>query len=212
VTEVLNEGRKFKVRALLDQGSDVSFISELLCQTMRTKRSRATLQVHCFGEQYNGVAKSRVSLTLSPCNGQGYAFPLNAFFYQKITSYAGSRSKPIDSWPHLHNLNLADPDPCSNYPIHLLIGADLYGSLLLPKLKQGPIGTPTAQLTVFGWIISGPTGNSNLNKRSVHSLNSVSDLSIDNLLQKFWQIEEISSKPPLSEEDEQCEQHFIKTH
>jgi len=121
-----NEGRKFKVRALLDQGSDVSFISESLCQTMRTKRFRATLQVHCFGEQYSDVAKSRVFLTLAPCNGQGYAFPLNAFVYQKITSYAGSRSKSIDSWPHLHNLNLADPDPCSNHPIHLLIGADIY--------------------------------------------------------------------------------------
>jgi len=137
------------------------------------RRSRSTLQVHCFGEQYGGVAKSRVSLTLAPRNGQGYAFSLNVFVYQKITSCAGSRSESIDSWSHLHNLNLANPDPCSNHPIHLLIGADLYGSLLLPKLKQNLIGTPTTQLTVLGGIISGPSENSNLNKGSVHSRNCV---------------------------------------
>lgn len=38
------EGRRFKVRALLDQGSTVTFISESLCQTLRTKRYRANLQ------------------------------------------------------------------------------------------------------------------------------------------------------------------------
>lgn len=37
------EGRRFKVRALLDQGSTFTFISESLCQLMRTKRHRADL-------------------------------------------------------------------------------------------------------------------------------------------------------------------------
>lgn len=205
-----NENRSFKVRALLDQGSSVSFISESLCQTMRTKRYRASLPVHCFGERYSGVAKSRVSLTLAPRNGQGPSVPLTAFVYQKITSYAGSKRKSADSWPHLQNLTLADPDPCSSHPIQLLIGADLYGSLLKEKVKKGPLGTPTAQLTVLGWILSGPTGTAEI--VAVHSLNCVSDPPIDDLLQKFWEMEEISSEPALSEEDERCEQHFIKTH
>jgi len=46
----------------------------------------------------------------------------------------------------------------SRESIHLLIGADLYGSLLTGNLRQGPLGTPTAQRTALGWIISGPTG------------------------------------------------------
>ncbi|XP_070170716.1 uncharacterized protein [Polyergus mexicanus] len=177
------EGRKFKVRALLDQGSAVSFISESLCQTMRTKRSRASLHVQCFGERYSGVAKSQVSLTLE--------------------SYY---------WPHLRKLSLADPDPFSNHPIHLLIGSDLYGSLLKQKVKHGPTGTPTAQLTALGWILSGPTGTSNSITGSATSLNCVTIPSLDSLLQKFWEIEEISSELQPSEEDKKCEQHFIETH
>ncbi|XP_070170737.1 uncharacterized protein [Polyergus mexicanus] len=177
------EGRKFKVRALLDQGSAVSFISESLCQTMHTKRSRASLHVQCFGERYSGVAKSQVSLTLE--------------------SYY---------WPHLRKLSLADPDPFSNHPIHLLIGSDLYGSLLKQKVKHGPTGTPTAQLTALGWILSGPTGTSNSITGSATSLNCVTIPSLDSLLQKFWEIEEISSELQPSEEDKKCEQHFIETH
>ncbi|XP_070170403.1 uncharacterized protein [Polyergus mexicanus] len=207
------EGRKFKVRALLDQGSAVSFISESLCQTMRTKRSRASLHVQCFGERYSGVAKSQVSLTLESCNGRGSStFSLTAFVYQKITSYVGSKTKTVDYWPHLRKLSLADPDPFSNHPIHLLIGSDLYGSLLKQKIKHGPTGTPTAQLTALGWILSGPTGTSNSITGSATSLNCVTIPSLDSLLQKFWEIEEISSEIQQSEEDKKCEQHFIETH
>ncbi|XP_029177615.1 uncharacterized protein LOC114945521 [Nylanderia fulva] len=206
------EGRKFKIRALLDQGSAVSFISESLCQTLRTKRYRARLLVHCFGEQYSGVAKAQVPLKLEPCQTQGPSLPLNAFVYQKITSYAGSRIKPLDSWPHLCGLNLADPDPFSNYPIHLLLGADIYGALLLHDVKQGPIGTPTAQLTKLGWVLSGPTGTSTQRTESVQTLNCVLDPPIDSLLRKFWEIEEISSDSPMSEEDQKCELHFKESH
>ncbi|XP_070172233.1 uncharacterized protein [Polyergus mexicanus] len=207
------EGRKFKVRALLDQGSAVSFISESLCQTMRTKRSRASLHVQCFGERYSGVAKSQVSLTLESCNGRGSStFSLTAFVYQKITSYAGSKTQTVDYWPHLRKLSLADPDPFSNHPIHLLIGSDLYGSLLKQRVKHGPTGTPTAQLTALGWILSGPTGTSNSITGSATSLNCVTIPSLDSLLQKFWEIEEISSEIQLSEEDKKCEQHFVETH
>jgi len=181
-----NKGRKFKVRALLDQGSAVSFISESLCQSMRTKRYHANLQVHCFGERYSGVAKSQVRLTLEPCHTRGSSFPLTAFVYQKITSYASSRFKSVDSWAHLNKLSLADPDPSSSHPIHLLIGADLYGALLLNEIKQGPIGTPTAQRTALGWIISGLTGSVDFMTGPVHSLNCTLNPPINFLLQKFW--------------------------
>ncbi|XP_070153697.1 uncharacterized protein [Polyergus mexicanus] len=80
------------------------------------------------------------------------------------------------------------------------------------KVKHGPTGTPTAQLTALGWILSGPTGTSNSITGSATSLNCVTIPSLDSLLQKFWEIEEISSELPLSEEDKKCEQHFIETH
>ncbi|KYN09171.1 hypothetical protein ALC57_18726 [Trachymyrmex cornetzi] len=91
------EGRSFKVRALLDQGSTFSFISQSLCQTLRTKRQRSNLQVTCFGEKFTGVARSRVVLTLKPCSSAEPGFPLHAYVFQNITSYAASRTQPVES-------------------------------------------------------------------------------------------------------------------
>ncbi|XP_029167680.1 uncharacterized protein LOC114938093 [Nylanderia fulva] len=206
------EGRSFKVRTLLDQGSNFSFISEALCQTIRTGRQRANLQIKGFGEKYIGAARSRMSLRLTPCKKSNPAFPITAYVFQRITSYAASRTQPVDSWPHLQGLSLADPDPSSKYQIHILIGADVYGSLLMRDLRQGPLGTPTAQLTALGWIISGSTEKNNQASTEAAVVNSVLAEDINSLLQKFWEDEEISSISPLTEEEERCERHFVETH
>ncbi|XP_024886699.1 uncharacterized protein LOC112464122 [Temnothorax curvispinosus] len=206
------EGRSFKVRALLDQGSTYSFIPESLCQTMRTKRYRAALKIHCFGEKFNGVARSQVNLTLAPCDKQGPIFPFSGYVYQRITSYTASQTQPAAMWPHLRDLPLADPDPSCNCPIHVLIGADLYDSLLLDGLRQGPVDTPTGQLTVFGWIVSGPAGTARPAGESASVLNCVSCEDTNSLIQSFWEDESILSQNPLTEEEERCEKHFASTH
>jgi hypothetical protein len=36
-------------------------------------------------------------------------------------------------WPHLCDIELADPDPSSQYPIHMLIGSNLFASILVPE-------------------------------------------------------------------------------
>jgi hypothetical protein len=59
------EGRCIKVRALLNQGSTLSFIFESLCQTLRTAQRRADLQIRCFGEDYIGHARSKIALSLT---------------------------------------------------------------------------------------------------------------------------------------------------
>jgi len=85
------EGRCFKVRALLDQGSTVSFISESLCQTLRTKRQRAA-PIRYFGDNYIGRARSKVSFRLGPCAKSGTTFSFTAYVFQRITTYADSVS------------------------------------------------------------------------------------------------------------------------
>ncbi|XP_018362910.1 PREDICTED: uncharacterized protein LOC108761073 [Trachymyrmex cornetzi] len=158
------------------------------------------------------VARSRVVLTLKPCSSAEPAFPLHAYVFQNITSYAASRTQPIESWPHLQGISFADPDPSSRHRIHLLIGANLYGSLLKNGLRQGPIGTPTAQLTALGWIISGPTGRGRIESENVCVCHNVSTHDTNSLLRQFWEDEEVSRPPPLTDEEERCEQHFFATH
>src|SRR5436190_18985799 len=112
----------------------------------------------------------------------------------------------------LRDLPLADPNPTSNQPIHLLIGADLYGSLLLNDLRQGPIGTPTAQSTVLGWILSGPTSIVRRTTECASVTHVAADADTNLLLQKFWEDETVFQPLPLTEEENQCETHFATTH
>lgn len=60
--------------------------------------------------------------------------------------------------------------------------------------------------------MSGPTSHSESDHGGVNTLNCVSDPSLDSLLQKFWEIEEIPAAKPLLEEDNRCERHFVETH
>lgn len=94
----------------------------------------------------------------------------------------------------------------------MIIGADYYGSLLLPGLVKGPAQSPTAQATVFGWIISGPLNSSNniaSSNKVVHHCVGISDL--QNNLQKFWKIEEFPQKFHLTDDEKKCEEHFVQT-
>jgi len=128
-----------------------------------------------------------------------------AYIFKTLTTYAASTSRDIRSWPHLRGLELADPDPSSKEPINVLIGADLYGQLLVGPLKEGPFGSPTAQLTTLGWIISGPIANTR-NPQAAHAstMHCAIAPNTDAILSQFWETEEIPSHH-LTPEEESCE-------
>lgn len=208
-----SEGGEITVRALLDQGSSCSFVTESLAQRLRAPRQQANLHVSGFGERYNGVAKSYIILMLLPAHAHNPKLPLRAYIYQKITAYTATKYRAFGTWPHLRNLTLADPKPTSHGSIDLLIGADLYGTLLLGEVRRGPVGSPTAQSTVLGWIVSGP-GDACGSDRATPTpvLNCVATSDVDSLLQRFWELEEVPAERSFSSEDDQCERHFVETH
>lgn len=54
------------------------------------------------------------------------------------------------SWPHLHGLQLADPDFLTPSPIDLILGADSYGLFIQSDIIKGSEEEPIAQRTIFG--------------------------------------------------------------
>nr|XP_012153201.1 PREDICTED: uncharacterized protein LOC105664204 [Megachile rotundata] len=99
----------------------------------------------------------------------------------------------------------------SSDPIDILIGADLYGSIILDGVRKGLVNQPIAQNTSLGWILSGPVAPSNdtLSAPSHHTL-AWDTLNKD--LRRFWEIEELHDKAHLTPEEIQCEEHFSATH
>jgi hypothetical protein len=138
---------------------------------------------------------------------------LTAYVLPSITAYMTPRTQPLDMWPHLRDIELADQDPSSQHPIHMLIGSNLFGSILVHEPPHlGPMDASAAQKAVFGWIRSGPAGIAQPDPDKAHVLLCTAECDTNTLLRTFWEDEEVPQKLPLKEKDEQCENHSVSTH
>ncbi|KYQ60106.1 hypothetical protein ALC60_00846 [Trachymyrmex zeteki] len=95
-------------------------------------------------------------------------------------------------WPHLNGLQLADSEFYRPGSIDLVLGADVYGAIILEGLIKGSLKSPIAQRTVFGWIISGPMGPQ-WNPESALTAHVRIEENLYSLLQRFWELEEVPS-------------------
>ncbi|CAG7830796.1 unnamed protein product [Allacma fusca] len=91
---------------------------------------------------------------------------------------------------------------------------------MLPNLpcniRRGPPNAPIAQETKLGWILYGKANAKSMATNCKHeSTTSVSYLSLvdlDNSLQRFWEIEDTSSKRLYTLEEKLCEEEFARSH
>ncbi|XP_063994841.1 uncharacterized protein LOC135172618 [Diachasmimorpha longicaudata] len=124
-----------------------------------------------------------------------------------------SASQP-QHWEHLRGLQLANPHYLTSRPVDLLIGADFFGSIVEPQIIKGPSDSPIAMLTLFGWVVLGPTSAVTSAASSHHV--SVSNEELSELLTSFWQQEEVSTAEGkyviLTKEEAECEEFFQRTH
>jgi len=209
-----SSGRALRVRALLDQGSQASFITESVVQILRAEQKPVSVDVSGIGGARAGVVKKLATFTVEPCSLEGPVLSCRAFILPRLTSYRPGLTMFAKQCPLLSSLPLADPNPNSQERIDLLIGADYYGAILRDGLIKESHDSPTAQLTIFGWVISGSISNSSQRVNSwlinVHH-GLVSD-PLNESLRNFWELEEVPTPNLMSDEEVQCEKHFVETH
>ncbi|XP_033217045.1 uncharacterized protein LOC117172879 [Belonocnema kinseyi] len=212
VVNSLNE--TIQVRALLDQGSEVSLVSEKLVQCLRIPRSYTRLSLLGIGDQPPVKSRGLAYLNIRPHFDSQIQVDISAYILPKVTSKIPAANTPCTGWPHLNNLLLADPHFNEPGQIDILLGADVCGQLLLEDpVKKGPANSPVAQSTTLGWILSGPCDTSHTINQA-HSFHCVIDHDLNKALERFWQQEEMSTKSnkSLTPADQQCEHHCVSTH
>lgn len=209
-------GNTLLARALLDQGSDTSFVTEHIAQKLRLPRTPVQIPITGLGGVAAGTARSAVALTMQSHRNGDLNIPLHALVLPALTKFIPSDKVQTRDWPHLMGLELADPTYEESARVDLLIGADIYGLILQPGLRVGPVGTPIAQKTSLGWIISGLAGQGPregfLTDRRPTCLHSLTQDTVCDLLQRFWALDQFPDSPVPSAEDVECENHFASTH
>ena len=120
--------------------------------------------------------------------------------------------------PYLQGLDWADDQFDIPGRIDLLLGQNLYKHLVLPQWVTGPKDQPDARLTVFGWALMGPyTHDFQRNSRTaitcVASAEAEDSLTTDQLLRKFWEVEEPAVyKTAFTPTENKVEEHYQQTH
>lgn len=126
------------------------------------------------GCQQSNKTKGLIHLTLN-CPLDQSEFSLSAHILPKLTAPLPSMNFEKTSWPHLYGLKLADEDYKTPGPIDVILGADVYYQIIEDGLIKGDEKSPIAQLTKFGWIISGPVPiqSSSTTRQAYHILPSI---------------------------------------
>lgn len=187
-------GRFIYARALLDQGSVATLISENIAQCLRLAKVRQTTRITGIGESQS-LSHYAAHIRVTPSSGDGPAYSTLAYVIKSLSKYLPNRVNSTCRWAHTLDLNLADSDPMSSDPIDLIIGADLYGMLMLDGVRKGSDNEPVAQNTSLGWILSGPISSSRPcapDSIPSHHGTIMEDLDLD--LRRFWEVEEAPRK------------------
>lgn len=108
---------------------------------------------------------------------------------------------------------MADPEFDRPAAVDAILGADVFGLLMEEAVRRGQPGEPTAQRSVFGWVLMGSVSGADDPAPSVVSAHHALTMpELDRQVRRFWDQEKVSDDPVLSPEEEQCEQLFRTTH
>lgn len=208
VVEATNaEGQVISLRALIDQGSQATFISEKATQLLKLKRQPVKGSVLGVGSLRTEL-KHVVQLNIRSQWDYKYNLPIQAYVMSKqLTTKIPTKTIVKQPWPHIDGLNLADPSYLTPGSVDLLLGVKVYAQIIQPDLIKGPPGTPTAQKTNLGWIIFGDIVEKPQNDTYLvmhHQIDA------DEILKSIWEID-IDKNRHLTKEDKICEDIYEKT-
>lgn len=200
-------GNYVKARAILDSGSERCFITQSLCDILKTQAIQSTILIRGVG---NAVTKITETCDIE-INSiySNFKTRIQCLVLPNITSTLPRISVKNSSFQVPDDIHLADPVFNESKQIDLLIGADVFWDLLEEgrlRLSNGPY----LQNTKLGWILSGPI----FPIQHAQQVRCNFTQSLDGLMRSFWELEEkpISSfSESLSADERMCEDHFVQT-
>lgn len=203
-------GEWIPCRALLDSGSQSSFITESLAQNLGISRQKIDVLVHGIGEkplevktQITTAIKSRVS---------DYSKSVKFLVVSKLSNRIPNEKIEMKSLKLPSNITLADPNFLKPTHIDILIG----GELFLDLIEDGKIQFNKSEVylrsSVFGWLVAGkiPAERTDQACYSIQTFASTTS-NLDQMVRQFWELENVENVIQMSEEEKYCEDLFKKT-
>ncbi|XP_070851577.1 uncharacterized protein [Drosophila suzukii] len=193
-------------RVLLDSGSELSYISERCVQALGLARSPSRILVTGISSIKAETTRGCSTLDLQS-RISDHTIKVRAHVLSKITSTLARHDIAASALKAFAGFELADSDYQSLAPVDILLGSDYVWTVFTGQKMFDNQGNIIAISTIFGWVITSivPTGCS-----STTTMHTAID--IDESLRRFWELEDVNQEFHGKPEDDEVEQHFVKTH
>lgn len=208
LVQVEHEGELFMIRALIDPGSQRTFISERVRSRLHIPYFRSYFEIVGIGGKTQSADKECSLVLRSPKND--FKCTINAIVLPKLTKRLPSVSFNICDSNGLQELELADPHFNKSSNIDIILGNDSERFINLEGIKKDICGNASAYNTVFGWVLCGPVQSNTVHTFSTNVISSEDD-KLNAILRKFWESEEIPDIPSISPEDKFCQEFYSET-
>jgi hypothetical protein len=187
---ILNfDNEPFERRALLDSGSQSSFVSEWVVKMGRFLREADDTVVSGLGGQGSQKVNGKVELTLQ-LKGTTRTITVTALILQKVTGILPNREIDVTGFLQKGEIDLADDEFHIPAPIDLLLGADVYHDVVKSGKSREVDGFRLIK-TEFGEAVSGPIlGTDQQGPTSAGYV--VAAAKAPQGIEKFWEGEEIA--------------------
>lgn len=208
LVEVTNNDKKYTLRALLDSGSQSSFITE----AARAKIGATSIkeQLKCISGLNNATLNitEHCKLKIKSLHNS-FTAPVKCYVLPMITDRLPQMDIKVNELNIPTSIILADPTFYMSGEIDLLLGADIFWDIISSaKIKLG-FNKPLLHETQLGWVVAGPMGGKYINSQQTYC-NFSKD--IQQQLTKFWELEDVPPSEKIeSADDNFCEKHFNDT-
>lgn len=148
LVHICHLGIMYTARALIDSGSEGTFISERLQKILKLSTQPIQAQISGLNDAISARSNRVCSFILgSPINSQ-IQMEVSALILPKLTNLPSVSLEPTLN-KQLYNIRLADPNFEKSAQIDLLIGGDLYPTIVLDGIKRNVLSSLIAQETIL---------------------------------------------------------------
>lgn len=198
-------GNTTVLRALIDQGSQASFLTERAAQLLKVERKIVKGTITGVGNTKTEI-RHATQVKIYATHGDNFELNIDTYIMPtQITSYLPSKLVAVNNtWRHLHGLSLADPRYNQPGKIDMLLGAEVCALIMQGDIVKGPPGSPCALKTSLGWILFGGIEQS---ATSIDITVMHHSLHLDTMLKQMWELQP-SDKQALTKEERQCEELY----
>lgn len=208
LVEIEHNRELFTVRALLDSGSQRTFLSEKVRRMLRIPYRKALFEIGGIGGMTQKADKECDLVLYS--KRYNTRCPISAIVLPKVTKKLPSVSFEKPNSLELEKIDLADPNFNTSSNIDLILGNDSERFINLDGMKKNICGTTSAYNTIFGWVLSGPMAVETVQSFSTNVVPS-EDETLCGVLRKFWETEEVPTMSPSAPSDIYCEEFYSST-